>query len=106
MRTVILMLALAMPFGAAAAPQCSAEAIEQARKLLDFHMDGDDRAEVAPVAAELPPLSNPIDKRQKFAVFEVEGFVYKGNYRMRLIYHRLGGECILMGQEILQLAKL
>jgi hypothetical protein len=39
-------------------------------------------------------------------VLEVWGHIYKGRYRMRLIYHPLAGECVLMGQEILEYADL
>jgi len=39
-------------------------------------------------------------------VLEVWGSIYKGNYRMRLIYHVAGKDCTLMGQEILEYASL
>ncbi len=95
---------LASGAAVAAPPQCAADAVVQAKKLLAFHVDGDGRAEVESSARVLPPLVNPANKRQKFLVLEVMGYVYKGNYRMRLLYYPIGGECLLMGQEILELA--
>ena len=47
---------------------------------------------------------NPANPRQKFQVLEVQGTIYKGQYRMRLIYFRSGSGCLLMGQEILEYA--
>lgn len=90
----------------AASPQCAAAALAQASKLLTFHTAGDDRAEVDSQVKPLPSLANPANKAQKFLVLEVMGHVYKGDYRMRLIYYPLGTDCILMGQEIIELAKL
>ena len=37
-----------------------------------------------------------------FDVLEVEGSVYKANYRLRLIFAQIPGSCLLMGQEILE----
>lgn len=40
-------------------------------------------------------------------VLEVPGFVYKANYRVRLLYASVQGDgCVLMGQEILDLSGL
>jgi len=90
----------------AKSPDCSAHAIEQARKLLTFHSDGDDRIEINQVVKELPPLKNPANEQQRFQVLEVWGYIYKARYRMRLIYAPMGGSCTLMGQEVLEYAKL
>ncbi len=38
----------------------------------------------------------------RFDVLQVDGAVYKGNYRMRRIYAQIPGTCALMGQEILE----
>lgn len=102
--TILMLLA---SFNAlSATPQCSSEAVTQAKKLLSFHVDGDDRAEVAPRVKQLPSLANPANKAQKLTVLEVMGFVYKGEYRMRFIYHPIGKDCLLIGQEILELSDL
>ncbi len=54
----------------------------------------------------LAPIRNPANKKQSFDVLEVWGTIYKGQYRMHLIYAQLGGSCVLMGQEILEHASL
>jgi hypothetical protein len=90
----------------AKSPDCAAPAIEQARKLLSFHADGDDRIEIDKAVKELPSLRNPANEQQRFQVLEVWGYIYKARYRMRLIYAPMGGSCTLMGQEVLEYAKL
>lgn len=86
---------------------CRGDAVAQARKLLAFHSGGDDRAEVDESSVKaLPGLRNPANPKQRFLVLEVMGFIYKGNYRMRLIYYPSANDCVLMGQEILELANL
>lgn len=93
-------------FSLAGTPDCSASAIAQARKLLNFHADGDDRIAIDDKVKELPSLKNPADAQQRFQVLEVWGYIYKARYRMRLIYAPMGGSCTLMGQEVLEFAKL
>ncbi len=90
----------------AKSPECSVSAIAQARKLLSFHADGDDRIEIDKTVKELPSLKNPADVQQRFQVLEVWGYIYKARYRMRLIYAPMSGSCTLMGQEVLEFAKL
>jgi hypothetical protein len=94
-----------MAYGAPA-HHCSSAATEQARKLLVFHFGPDDRMEVSKSMKKLAPLQNPANKKQLFDVLEVWGYIAKGQYRMRLIYARLPGECVLMGQEIMEYADL
>ena len=105
-RTAVLLALCATGGIASAAPQCVAEAVVQAKKLLVFHFGPDDRIEIDPAAKELAPIRNPADKTQQFKVLEVWGTIYKGSYRMRLIYYPLKGDCVLMGQEVLELARL
>ena len=105
LKTLLLAGAVSLTGHALAAPPCAASAISQAEKLLRFHADGDDRIYIAPQARALAPLTNPADRRQKFQVLEVWGHIYKASYRMRLIYFPTGGECVLMGQEILETAQ-
>ncbi len=90
----------------AVSPDCSFPAIEQARKLLSFHADGDDRIAIDKAVKELPSLKNPADPQQRLQVLEVWGYIYKARYRMRLIYAPMAGSCTLMGQEVLEYAKL
>ncbi|MBE7527796.1 MAG: hypothetical protein HS120_09980 [Burkholderiales bacterium] len=105
MRLLIIFLLL-LPLSSLASPQCREEAVSQAGKLLAFHVGQDDWVYVDPEAVALPSIRNPANRKQKFLVLEVGGRVYKGNYRMRLIYYPLGDECVLMGQEILEFASL
>jgi hypothetical protein len=86
--------------------QCSDDAIKQAHKLLGFHFGADSRIEIDKKVKELPSIQNPAGKKQKFQVLEVWGYIYKGRYRMRFIYYQLEKECVLMGQEILEYARL
>lgn len=74
--------------------------------LLKYHRDNDDRAYVEPHAKALPSIVNPSNKKQRFLVLEVMGYIYKATYRMRVIYYPLGDQCILMGEEVLQLASV
>lgn len=88
-------------------PHCADEALKQAPRLLAFHFgEDDDRIAIEPTVTELPPLANPADEEQQFEVFEVWGRIYKGKYRMRFIYYEAADECVLMGQEILEYARL
>lgn len=104
--TFLVIAALCLPNITFADSQCAVNAVAQAKKLLSFHSDGDDRIEIMPEVKELPSITNPADKKQKFQVLEVWGYIYKGSYRMRLIYYPLDKDCVLMGQEVLEIAKL
>ncbi|MEP6881817.1 MAG: hypothetical protein ABI866_07485 [Dokdonella sp.] len=105
--SALLLLSLVLSAPCLAAPlQCEADALAQAEKLLAFHADNDDRAEVASNAKALPSVVNPVNKKQRFLVLEVMGYVYKGNYRMRFLYYPIDGDCVLMGEEILELSSL
>lgn len=84
--------------------RCAADAIKQARALLVFHHGADVNVGVDDTVRVLPPLRNPVNRRQFFDVLEVRGYVYRANYQMRLIYAQGVGDCALMGQEILERA--
>ncbi len=86
--------------------RCSAAATQQAHRLLTFHAGADDRIAVDETVKSLAPISNPANKSQSFDVLEVWGFIYKAKYRMRLLYAQMPGDCLLMGQEILEYANL
>lgn len=88
------------------AHRCAPAALAQAPKLLAFHFGPDPRIEVDKSVKVLAPVRNPANSAQRFDVLEVLGHVYKGDYRMRFIYARVPGECLLMGQEVLELASL
>jgi len=86
--------------------RCATAAMAQAPKLLAFHFGPDSRIEVDKSVKVLAPIRNPANTAQRFDVLEVVGHIYKGDYRMRFIYARTPGECLLMGQEVLELASL
>jgi hypothetical protein len=86
--------------------RCAGAAVEQGRKLLVFHVGPDDRITIDDAVKPLAPIRNPVNRAQRFDVLELWGHVYKGQYRIRLIYAQPGGECVLMGQEILEYADL
>ena len=81
---------------------CAAQAIKQARALLLFHHGADVNLGVDESARVMPPVRNPADNKQLLDVLEVNGYVYRTSYRMRLIYKRPLTGCALMGQEVLE----
>ena len=103
--TSLLLLATASASGAAE-PPCADAAVKQARKLLDWHNGYDGPVSVEPQVRPLAPIANPANKAQKFSVLEAVGHIQKANYRLRLIYAATGSQCLLMGQEILELSSL
>lgn len=106
---VLLLACAAQPICAADASPlpCANEARSQAMKLLRFHTGSDTRAELDSGLKQLPSLKNPANSKQVLHVLEVWGFVYKGQYRMRFIFHRSSdGGCAMLGQEILEHASL
>jgi hypothetical protein len=91
----------------AADPPCAARAIDRAKQLITFHSGPEDRMTVDKTVKELPSIRNPQEPRQKFEVLEIWGYVYKGKYRMRLIYYNSPAvSCLLMGEEILEFASM
>ena len=88
------------------AHHCATEAVEQAEKLLTFHFGPDGRIEIDKSVSVVAPIRNPANRAQFFDVLEVWGHIYKGEYRMHLIYAQIPGECVLMGQEVLEFASL
>lgn len=84
---------------------CSTDAVLQAKKLLDFHFGLDDRTAIDERVTVLKPIKNPAGKG-KFDVLEAYGHIYKGTYRMRFIYGQIPNQCLLVGQEILEITNL
>lgn len=102
-----LCLLLAGAAQAAPAHRCAGPAARQAARLLAFHHGADDRIAIdARSVRQVGRLRNPAARGQSFDVLEVWGYVYKGQYRMRLVYAQPPGKCVLMGQEILEHARL
>jgi hypothetical protein len=89
---------------------CEKTAREQAMKLLIFHAGESDLTTIDDHAKILPPIKNPVGK-ESFDVLEIWGYIYKAQYRMRFIFAKTGkgktdSDYTLMGQEILELARL
>lgn len=104
MRRACVLLAGLLVTGACLAtePKCSADARAQAARLLAFHADNDERMAIDDEVKELPRLRNPANPTQRFRVLEVTGHIYRAQYRMRLLYGDIDGDCVLVGQEILE----
>ena len=100
---LLAVLVLAGPARAAERP-CAGDAVGRGKKLLRFHID--DNAPANGVddgsAVRLLPQVTALKGKGKFDVLEITSHVYKATYRMRFIYARLNGTCVLMGQEILE----
>jgi hypothetical protein len=110
---VCVTVAIGILAGAASSPasaqtmhRCAPAAREQAQKLLAFHVGGDERIEIDTSVRTMLSIRNPANRLQRFDVLEVRGRIYKGQYRLRLIYARIPKECVLMGQEVLEYADL
>jgi hypothetical protein len=103
-QTILLTTSMIFAETSFAAPQCSAEAVIQAKKLLAFHQNpGNYTIDILPnmPVKELASINDPANKKQKLKVLEVYGYIYKSQYRMRLIYRHSNGECNLVGQEVI-----
>jgi hypothetical protein len=98
----------------AAEHACAGDARQRAENLLRFHFvleAGEPitklgNAEVLNMGIDdkvvvLKPIKALVGKG-KLDVLEVQGSIYKANYRMRFIYAQIKGSCALMGQEILE----
>lgn len=101
----VLLLVTSSFASAEPAHHCEKDAVIQAKKLLDFHFGLDDRTEIDQHVTVLKPIKNPAGK-SKFDVLEVYGHIYKGTYRMHFIYGQMADQCVLVGQEILELTDL
>lgn len=103
--TLLFVFLAASGLSGATAPDCPADdAIDQARQLLAFHFGDDERIEIDPGFEQLAPIANPANPDEQLSVLELWGFVYRGQYRMRLTYHPMDDGCVLMGQEIIEYA--
>lgn len=84
---------------------CKNSAVKDAKKLLSFYRDNDDRISIDEKITPLAKIKNPQGGTQKFDVLETWGYIYKGKYRMRFMYYP-DVDCTLMGEEILEFANL
>lgn len=116
LRLTLLLCTIAASPAAAAEHPCSQDAKQRAENLLRLHfvMDAGDPPshfsdqEVTNLGIDekvvvLKPIKALVGKG-KLDVLEVQGYIYKANYRMRMIYAQIKGSCLLMGQEILEMS--
>lgn len=83
---------------------CAADAVSRGKKLLRFHVEEASSANPAGdgTTAKVLPQIKALKGQGKFDALEVTSHIYKASYRMRFIYARVSGSCLLMGQEILE----
>lgn len=92
---------------AAAAPNaCASDAKARAAKLLALHFEDVSTAQLtnASIGDEVKTLTpmKALKGNGKFDVLEVAGYIYKAEYRMRFIYAQIPDNCVLIGQEIIE----
>jgi hypothetical protein len=83
---------------------CAGDAVARAAPLVKLHLDDAELATsvaVDPVAKTLPAIK-ALKGDGRFDVLEVWAHVIKADYRLRFIYARIKGSCVLMGQEVLE----
>ena len=85
--------------------ECKKNAVSDAKKLLSFYRNDDDRIEIDDNIKPLSKIKNPQNHAQEFDVLETWGYIYKGKYRIRLTYYS-SIDCTLMGEDILEYASL
>jgi hypothetical protein len=107
---LLAFLAVTASFGGRATANehvCASDARNRAKALIHFHLpDIGHPVGIGEKVETLPPLPNPAASGQIFDVLQLWADVYKARYRVRFIYARLPGSCLLMGQEILEYARL
>lgn len=92
--------------------RCAADALKQAAKLMAFHIGPEEMKnsmftnEIDKAVRVLKPIRNPANAKQSFDVLEVWGLRYKSQWRMHFLYAQLPGDCVLMGQEIIEYSSL
>ena len=90
---------------------CSADVLARGPGLLKHHLPDLGSASshgfsIQKQISQLAPIKNPADSKQSFDVLEAWAFVYKAKYRLRFYYAKFPGECVLMGQEVLEYTRL
>lgn len=90
---------------AAASHPCAQDARNHAHRLLALHGDVPAPDQIS-IDAE-PRLLAPrpaLAGEGVFDVLEITGHIYRASYRMRFLYAQFPDSCVLMGQEILEIA--
>jgi hypothetical protein len=70
---------------------------------LHFADGGDVKATISDVVKSLPPI-RALAGKGRLDVLEVRGYIYKTEYRMRFLYAQIPDQCVLMGQEIVEVS--
>jgi hypothetical protein len=99
--TITTLTLLTLP--AQAEHPCADDAKLKAEALLRLHMDGTwkiDASNIDPKVTELPPVK-ALAGTGKLDVLDLTGYVYKGTYRLRMLYAQREG-CSLIGQEVME----
>jgi hypothetical protein len=102
-----LLICFFAPFSTALAnKKCSDQALNQAMKILIFHTNTGDEfiKEIDSSSIKYKTIKNPLNPKQIFQVIEIRGSMEKMEYRIQLTYFPVGGLCVLVGEEILQIA--
>ena len=86
---------------------CSADVLVRAPGLLKHHLPDLGSASshgfsIKKQISQLAPIKNPAESKQSFDVLEAWAYVYKAKYRLRFYYAKFPGECVLVGQEVLE----
>jgi hypothetical protein len=83
---------------------CAGDALARATPLVTLHLDDADLAKSIAFDASVKtlPAIKALKGDGRFDVLEVWGHVYKADYRLRFIYARIKGACVLMGQEVVE----
>ncbi|WP_395677240.1 hypothetical protein [Inquilinus sp.] len=97
-----LMLASAGAARAETAHPCSADAVTHARALMAFHFGEDLPDFQVDDTAKQTGTVKALRGDGRFDVLEVWAYVIKTEYRMHFLYAQIPGDCVLMGQEILE----
>lgn len=84
---------------------CAEDARKHAASLLALHMsDSQMNGDIDRKVTVKPPVK-ALKGKGKFDVLETTGYVYKAQYRIRMIYAVMSDKsCALMGQEIFEIA--
>ena len=105
---IALLAGAALAVSPPPAHRCAPEAKAAALRLLQFHYaDGENPEEVKAGVGDTVRVLRPVRALKGpgvFDVLEVAGHVYKADFRIRLIYARIPGACVLMGQEIFEIS--
>jgi hypothetical protein len=82
--------------------RCADDARQLAMSLLSHHVSPTEHTvHIDSKVSVLTPVRHPSKRNLVLDRIEVWGFVYKGHFRMRMLYLRGTKECHVVGQEVL-----